>query len=48
MMGISPEGIGAIGMLVNFLVASVVAYLTARPPDEINKLVDDIRIPRRQ
>lgn len=48
LMGISPEGIGAIGMLVNFLVASVVAYLTARPPDEINKLVDDIRIPRRQ
>lgn len=44
-MGISPEGIGSIGMLINFTVAFVVARFTTSPPDEIRALVDDIRIP---
>ncbi len=44
--GISPEGIGTLGMLFNFLVASLVSRFTAPPPDEIQDMVDDIRIPQ--
>ena len=44
--GISPEGIGTLGMLFNFLVASLVSRFTAPPPDEIKDMVDDIRIPQ--
>jgi cation/acetate symporter len=46
LFGISPEGIGTIGMLVNFLVAGVVSYFTPPPPAHIQQLVEDIRIPR--
>jgi cation/acetate symporter len=44
--GISPEGIGTLGMLVNFAVAWSVALMTPPPPEKIRKLVDDIRVPR--
>lgn len=44
--GISPEGIGTLGMLFNFLVSSLVCRFTSPPPDEIKDMVDDIRIPR--
>lgn len=44
-MGISPEGIGSIGMLINFGVAVLVASQTAKPPETVQALVDDIRIP---
>jgi cation/acetate symporter len=43
--GISPEGIGVIGMLLNFVVAISVASLTRSPPLEIRRLVDRIRLP---
>lgn len=43
--GISPEGIGAIGMLVNFSVAALVARFTPQTPDSVKDLVDNIRIP---
>ena len=43
--GISPEGIGTIGMLLNFLVASVVSAFTPQPPDDVQALVEDIRVP---
>ncbi len=46
LLGISPEGIGVIGMLLNFAVAIAVAALTKRPPKEIRRLVDSIRVPR--
>lgn len=46
LFGISPEGIGAIGMLVNFAVAIGVSYATAPPPERIQHLVEDIRVPR--
>ncbi|MEO0870734.1 MAG: sodium:solute symporter family protein [Pseudomonadota bacterium] len=46
LFGISPEGIGVIGMLVNFGVAIAVASVTAKTPVEIRKLVDSIRVPR--
>lgn len=45
LFGISPEGIGSIGMLINFAVAFLVASRTASPPEEVQDLVDDIRVP---
>ena len=44
--GISPEGIGFIGMLLNFAVAFVVSSLTPPPPREIQDMVEAIRIPK--
>ena len=44
-LGISPEGIGSIGMVLNFAVAFTVRRFTAEPPEQIKALVDDIRIP---
>ncbi len=46
LFGISPEGIGVIGMLINFGIAIGVASITKGPPLEIRKLVDSIRVPR--
>ncbi len=43
--GISPEGIGTLGMLLNFAVALVVGRLTPPPPPEIQQLVERIRVP---
>ncbi len=44
--GISPEGIGAVGMTVNFAVASLVSRFTPPPPPEAQRLVERIRLPR--
>ena len=44
--GISPEGIGTLGMVFNFLTSFVVSRVTAPPPQEIKDMVDDIRIPK--
>ena len=44
--GISPEGIGTLGMLLNFVVSLGVCWLTPAPPDTVRELVDRIRIPR--
>lgn len=44
--GISPEGFGTLGMLINFIVAIVVSRFTKKPPVEIVEIVDNIRIPR--
>ncbi|MEQ3511815.1 sodium:solute symporter family protein [Pseudoalteromonas sp. BZB3] len=46
LFGISPEGIGIIGMLVNFIVAAVVLKLTAETPKEVQDMVDSIRNPK--
>lgn len=46
LFGISPEGIGVMGMLINFGVAIAVSSVTASPPLEVRKLVDSIRVPR--
>ena len=43
--GISPEGFGSIAMLVNFAVAYTVCRFTAPPPDEVQEIVENIRIP---
>ena len=45
LLGISPEGIGFIGMLLNIIAAFGVSHFTAPPPVEVQDLVDDIRIP---
>ena len=44
--GVSPEGIGSIGMILNFLVCGVVSHLTPPPPQEVQDMVEEIRIPR--
>ena len=44
-LGISPEGIGTLGMLINFVVAVTVCRFTAPPPREVQELVLDIRVP---
>ena len=43
--GISPEGIGTLGMIFSFFVALLVSRFTSPPPLEIQDLVDDIRVP---
>ena len=43
--GISPEGFGTLAMLVNFVVSLTVCHLTKEPSEEIQELVEKIRIP---
>jgi len=44
-LGISPEGIGTVGMVLNFLVAFAVRMFTAAPPADVQDMVEDIRVP---
>lgn len=44
--GISPEGIGSLGMLINFVVCFIVSKMTPAPPQEVQEMVEDIRVPR--
>ena len=44
-LGISPEGIGVVGMLINFFFAIIISFTTKPPPDEIRTLVNKIRQP---
>ena len=46
LFGISPEGIGVVGMLLNFGVAFTISRFTAAPPVHIRELIEDIRVPR--
>ena len=43
--GISPEGIGCIGMLLNFIVATIVCLFTPAPPQDVQEMVESIRLP---
>ncbi|MCY3705770.1 MAG: cation acetate symporter [Gammaproteobacteria bacterium] len=45
-LGISPEGIGFVGMLINFVVAGIVSRSSAAPPEEVGRLVESIRVPK--
>jgi cation/acetate symporter len=45
-LGISPEGIGLIGMLINFLVSFSIARFFPEPPEIIKTMIEDIRLPR--
>lgn len=44
--GVSPEGIGTVGMILNFAVATSVSYFTPPPPPHIPDLVERIRVPK--
>ena len=46
LFGISPEGIGGIGMILNFAVAFAVTALTPAPPEDVRALVQRIRVPK--
>jgi cation/acetate symporter len=43
--GISPEGFGTLAMLVNFVVSLTVCHMTKEPSEEIQELVEKMRIP---
>ena len=43
--GTSPEGFGVIAMLVNFILSIVISRLTPPPPENVQQIVEDIRIP---
>lgn len=44
--GISPEGFGTVAMVVNLIVSLVVSRMTPAPPQEVQDIVEDIRIPQ--
>ncbi|MDC0635235.1 cation acetate symporter [Flavobacteriaceae bacterium] len=43
--GISPEGFGTVAMMLNFVVAIIISSFTADPPEEVQEIVENIRIP---
>lgn len=45
-LGITPEAFGAVGAIVNFIVAFVVDKVTAEPPAHIQQMVENVRVPR--
>ncbi len=44
-IGVSPEGFGIIAMILNFFVSILVSSLTKEPPNQIKKLVENLRTP---
>lgn len=46
LFGISPEGIGTLGMILNTIVAITVSRFTPAPPESVQKMVESIRYPR--
>ena len=46
LFGISPEGIGTIGMIINFIVSLIVSRMTKPTPNKIKDLVESIRYPK--
>lgn len=45
-LGVSPEGIGLLGMVVNFVVAIIVCRMTAVVPQSVQEMVESIRFPK--
>lgn len=43
--GISPEGFGSVAMIVNFVISIGVSKITAAPPEDVQEIVENIRIP---
>lgn len=43
--GISPEGFGTVAMFVNFVISVVVSRMTVAPPENVQEIVENIRIP---
>lgn len=44
-LGTSPEGFGTIAMIVNFVISVVVSRMTPPPPENVQEIVENIRIP---
>ncbi|MFN4000297.1 sodium:solute symporter family protein [Algoriphagus sp.] len=44
--GVSPEGIGSVGMLINFVMCYFVSKFTPAPPQHVQDLIQEIRIPK--
>jgi len=44
--GISPEGFGTVAMMLNFIVALVISSFTKDPPEEVQQIVETIRLPK--
>ena len=44
--GISPQGIGTVGMLLNFVVTITISLMTPPPPQEVLDLVENVRVPK--
>ncbi len=44
-LGVSPEGIGTVGMVLNVIVTLIVSRLTPPPPAEVQELVENLRSP---
>lgn len=45
LFGISPQGIGTLGMLLNFAVTLTISYLTKPPPKDVIELIESVRVP---
>jgi cation/acetate symporter len=45
LFGISPEGFGFIGMILNLIVTVIVSKATAPPPQKMMDLIEEIRYP---
>jgi cation/acetate symporter len=45
LFGITPEGIGVVGMIINFLVAGIVTMFTPPVPKEVVDMIERIRVP---
>lgn len=45
-LGVSPEGIGTLGMLLNFVACYAVSKITPAPPQNVQDMIQEIRIPR--
>ena len=43
--GISPQGIGTVGMVLNFIVTIAISKITPPPPKKVIQLVEDVRVP---
>jgi cation/acetate symporter len=46
LFGIAPEAFGAVGAMLNFASAIIISKMTAEPPEHIQHLVEDIRVPK--
>jgi cation/acetate symporter len=44
-LGISPEGFGTVAMLLNFMFSIIISRFTPGPPEEVQEIVENIRIP---
>ena len=45
LFGISPQGIGTVGMAINFVLTLAISSVTAPPPAEVIELIESVRLP---